>query len=75
MLLRQEVSGGLDKQEFTELSLGHRASIINDTVTAPIEAQHVTQIAESGLHIKHGAVAIHFSHSSAVNGPALPVVE
>ena len=41
------------------------------TVTVPTRAQHITLVAESGFHIKHGAVNIHFSHSSAIDGSRL----
>ena len=56
---------------FPELSPDHVASGGNGTVTAPTRAQHVTQIAESVLHIKLGAFAIHLGHWSVVNGPWL----
>ena len=40
---------------------------------SPSRAQHVTQVAESGFHIKHGAVDIHFSHSFAMDGSILAI--
>ena len=59
--LRQEVPGGGDRQEFPELSTGHTTSGSKGITTATTGAQHVSNIAESGLHIKQGAVAIHFT--------------
>ena len=59
--LRREVPGGVDRQEFPELSTGHTTSGSNGITTATTGAQHVSNIAESGLHIKQGAVAIHFT--------------
>ena len=47
---------------------GHTASGGNWTVTGPTGAQHVTKVAESGIHTRLGVVAIHFSHWSAVDG-------
>ena len=47
--LRWEVSGDKDGQEFPELSPGHVTTGANCTVTAPVGAQHVTQVAESDL--------------------------
>ena len=38
-----------DGQEFPKLSPVHATA-----VTAPTGTQHVTQVAERGLHIKHG---------------------
>ena len=43
----------------------------NGTVTALTNAQCVTQVAEIGPHIKHGAVDIHLCHWSTINGPSL----
>ena len=59
--LRWEVPSGEDGQKFPELSLGTTPSG-NGIVTAPTRTQHVTQVTESGLYIKHGAVDIHFSY-------------
>ena len=47
--LRWEVSGDKFGQEFPELSPGHVTTGANCTVTAPVGAQHVTQVAESDL--------------------------
>ena len=60
-----EVFGGSDRQEFLELSPGHTASGSNGTVTA------TTKVTKSDFHIKHGAVDIHSSNSSASNGQRL----
>ena len=60
-----EVCGGSDRQEFLELSPGHTASGSNGTVTA------TTKVTKSDFHIKHGAVDIHLSNSSASNGQRL----
>ena len=59
--------GGQDRQVITGLSPDHSTFGGNDTVTAPTGAQHITQVAECGLHIKHGAIHIHLSHWSAVD--------
>ena len=45
----------------------------NGTVTAPTGAQHISLVAESGLHIKHGAPDIHFSHSPTIDGPRITI--
>ena len=37
----------------------------------PTGAQCVAKIVESGFHIKHGTIDIHFSHNSAIDGPRL----
>ena len=50
----------LEQAQFLELPFGHTASGSNDTVTAPTGARHITCVAESGFHIKHGAIDIHF---------------
>ena len=60
-------------QVFPELSPGHTTPGSNGTVTAPTRTQHITKVAESGLHSKHGTVDIHFSHSSAIDGPSLAI--
>ena len=69
--LRLEVSSGEDGQDFTKSSPGNVKSGDNDAATAPTGAYHVTQVAERGLHIKHGAINIHLRHWSAVDGPTL----
>ena len=56
------------RQEFPELSPGHKASGSNNTVTSPTGAQHITKVTESGS-IKHGDVDINFS--LAIDGPRL----
>ena len=43
----------------------------NSAVTATTRAQHITYVVEGGLYIKHDAVDIHFSHSSAIDGLSL----
>ena len=52
---------------------GHTTSDRHGTFTAPTGAQHINYITESDLHTKHGAVYIHFSHSSAIDGPGLAI--
>ena len=52
-----EVSGGWDRQQRI-WQQWHCHS--------PIGVQHITKGAESGFHIKHGAVDIHFSHRLAL---------
>ena len=64
-----EVSDGYDRQDFPKLSTGHTISSSNGTSTAPTTAQRIPYVTESGFHIKHGAVDIHFCHSSAIDGP------
>ena len=54
--LRLEVSSGEDGQDFTKSSPGYVKSGDNDAATAPTGAYHLTQVAERGLHIKHGAM-------------------
>ena len=51
-----EVSGGLDRQEFPELSPGYTAPGSNGIATAPTRAQHISKVAESGLHIKKSLI-------------------
>ena len=46
---------------------------LSDTIIAFTGAHHIIGLREGGLHTKHGAVDIHFSHSSALDGPNLAI--
>ena len=51
----------------------HLAAMALSQWTSQPPTKHSTLEADSGLHIKLGAVDIHFSHSSAIDGPSLAI--
>ena len=66
-------TGGEGRQETPEHFPGHATCGSNDTVTATSGSQHVTKVAESGLHTKHGDTDIHSSNCSAVDGFSISI--